>query len=57
MDNIKINMTFECLTWRQPIISHIITKCIETTLGAENITVQVNKIAFFKGFARGLLDK
>ena len=39
MDNIKINMTFECLTWRQPIISHIITKCIETTLGAENITV------------------
>ena len=32
-------MTFECLTWRQPIISHIITKCIETTLGAENITV------------------
>ena len=39
MDNLKINMTFECLTWRQPIISHIITKCIETTLGAENITV------------------
>ena len=32
-------MTFECLTWRQPIISHIITKCIETTLGAEKITV------------------
>ena len=39
MNNLKINMTFECLTWRQPIISHIITKCIETTLGAENITV------------------
>ena len=39
MDNLKINMTFECLTWRQPIISHIITKCIETTLVAENITV------------------
>ncbi len=39
MDNLKINMTFECLTWRQPIISHIITKCIETTLGAENIAV------------------
>ena len=38
MNNLKINMTFECLTWRQPIISHIITKCIETTLGAENIT-------------------
>ena len=39
MKNLKINMTFECLTWRQPIISHIITQCIETTLGAENISV------------------
>jgi len=39
MDNLKINMTFECLTWRQPVISHIISKCIETTLAAENITV------------------
>ena len=39
MKNLKINMTFDCLTWRQPIISHIITKCIETTLAAENITV------------------
>lgn len=39
MNNLKINMTFECLTWRQPIISHIISKCIETTLAAENITV------------------
>jgi len=39
MKNLKINMTFDILTWRQPIISQIITKCIETTLGAENITV------------------
>ena len=39
MNNLKINMTFECLTWRQPIISHIIRKCIETTLSAENIVV------------------
>ena len=39
MKNLKINMTFDCLTWRQPIISAIITKCIETTLAAENITV------------------
>ena len=38
MKKMKINMTFECLTWRQPIISHIITQCIETTLAAENIT-------------------
>ena len=39
MKNLKINMTFDCLTWRQPLISAIITKCIETTLAAENITV------------------
>ena len=39
MENIKINMTFECLTWRQPIISSIIQKCVEATLRAENITV------------------
>lgn len=32
-------MTFDILTWRQPIISNIITKCIETTLAAENINV------------------
>ena len=35
----KINMTFECLTWRQPIVSAIISRCIEATLAAENITV------------------
>ena len=39
MSNLKINMTFECLTWRQPIVSCIIKECIKTTLGAENITV------------------
>ena len=38
MNNLKVNMTFECLTWRQPVIAHIIKTCIETTLGAENIT-------------------
>ena len=35
----KINMTFESLTWRQPVISHIIRQCIEATLKAESITV------------------
>ena len=35
----KINMTFDCFTLRQPIISSIITKCIETTLAAEGVTV------------------
>ncbi len=34
----KINMTFDCLTWRQPVISAIISRCIEATLAAENIT-------------------
>lgn len=34
----KINMTFDCFTIRQPVIAHIITKCIEATLKAENIT-------------------
>ena len=35
----RINMTFECLTWRQPIISHIIKECVEATLQAEKIPV------------------
>ena len=52
MDNLKINMTFECLTWRQPIISHIITiasekqpkvvanlKDIRTTREAETLAI------------------
>ena len=33
----KINMTFECFTVRQPVIAHIITKCVEATLKTENI--------------------
>ena len=36
----KINMTFDCLTWRQPVISHIISQCVEATLQAENISVK-----------------
>ena len=38
MARIKINMTFECLTWRQPLISSIIQKCVEATLSAEGIS-------------------
>ena len=34
----KINMTFDCLTLRQPIIASIINKCVEATLKAEGIT-------------------
>ena len=38
MAKIKINMTFDCLSLRRPIISSIIQKCIETTLKEENVT-------------------
>lgn len=36
----KINITFECFTFRQPMISRIICKCVEATLKAENIEPQ-----------------
>ena len=36
----KVNMTFDCFTLRQPIVSSIISKCIEETLKAENIPVK-----------------
>ena len=35
---IKINMTYDCLTWQKPLISAIIRRCIESTLSAEGIT-------------------
>ena len=34
----KINITFDCFTLRQPIITSVIQKCIEATLDAENIS-------------------
>ena len=33
----KINMTFDCLTIRQPMIASVIGKCVEATLQAEGI--------------------
>ncbi len=39
MKNLKINMTFDVFTWKNPIISSIISKCIEATLSAEKIIV------------------
>ena len=36
----KVNMTFDCFTLRQPIVSSIISKCIDATLKAENIPVK-----------------
>lgn len=38
MKKVKINMTFDVFSWKNPIISSIISKCIEATLAAENIT-------------------
>lgn len=35
----KINMTFDCFTIRQPIISAIISKCIAATLSFENVSL------------------
>ncbi len=41
MKNFKINMTFDCFTLRQPMISAVITKCVEATFRAENVTAPV----------------
>ncbi len=39
MNKFKINITFDCLTWRQPLISSVIQKCIDTALSAEGVDV------------------
>ncbi len=39
MKNMKINMTFDGFSLKKPLISSVITKCIEATLSAENINV------------------
>lgn len=38
MSKCKINMTFDVLTFRQPIVSSVITKCVEAVLAAEGVT-------------------
>ena len=38
MKKLKINMTFQCFSWKRPLISAHITKCIEATLRQEKIT-------------------
>lgn len=35
----KVNLTFDVLTLRQPIVTAIIQKCIEATLNAEKVNV------------------
>ncbi len=39
MKNIKINITFDCITIKQPFITNVITRCIEATLSAEGINI------------------
>lgn len=39
MKQVKINMTFEVFSLRNPIVSSVITQCIEATLRAEKIQV------------------
>ncbi len=36
----KLNMTFDCFTLRQPMIASIIRKCVQATLEAENFTAE-----------------
>ena len=39
MKKMKINLTFDILTLRQPVVTSIIQKCVETTLLAEGVPV------------------
>ena len=39
MNKMKINLTFDIFTLRQPIVTSIIQKCVETTLEAEGVQV------------------
>ncbi len=39
MNKMKINMSFQMFSFRNPMISSIISKCIEATLAAEKIPV------------------
>lgn len=39
MENIKINMTFDCVTLRQYAVRGIIRKCIQETLLSEGVTI------------------
>lgn len=39
MNKMKINLTFDVFTLRQPIVTSIIQKCVEATLKAEHVEV------------------
>lgn len=39
MKKMKINITFDVITWRQPFITSIIQQCVETALTQQNVAV------------------
>ena len=39
MNKMKINLTFDVLTLRQPFVTSIVHKCVEAVLDAENVKV------------------
>ena len=39
MSKMKINLTFDVFTFRQPIVTSIIQKCVEATMDAEGVNV------------------
>ena len=39
MSKYRINLTFDCFTLRQPIVTSIIRRCVEATLEAEGVNV------------------
>ena len=39
MSKYKINLTFDCFTLRQPVVTSIIHKCVEATLEAQGVCV------------------
>lgn len=39
MNRMKINLTFDIFTLRQPIVASIIQKCVEATLASEGVAV------------------
>lgn len=39
MKKMKLNITFDVITWRQPFITSIIQQCVETALTQQNVAV------------------
>ena len=41
MNNVKININFDCFTIHQIPVTMVITKCIKATLAAQNVLVKL----------------